>query len=129
MYMRTYHADYNRFDSAYVFIIRTTRSYRNSRVIIFIRSWRWYLQTLDAALAQVAEKSPDPQLQESYRDVDLYLTVARSLLAVPSRRSREIPRIPSVVANDDDVQAIVKCIRNAAETGFKGVHLWWRAAR
>ena len=34
-----------------------------------------------AALARVAEEHPDAELLNTYRDVDLYLTVARSLLA------------------------------------------------
>ena len=59
----------------------------------------WFTWTLDEMLAEMHLKlslegraNSDPQLAENYRDVDLYLTVARNLLAGQGVAPRKQPR-------------------------------------
>lgn len=74
-----------------------------------------------AALAAMAEEHPQEELFDTYRDVDLYLTVARSLLA---DSSREKAAVEPVMNQHADTQAIVECVLNAGSTGAREVMIY-----
>ena len=87
----------------------------------FEPGWGWCSATAHAALAKVAEENPEAELLDTYRDVDLYLTVARALLA-DSSAAKAVGQ--SVMNQNADAQLIVQCILNAGSTGVKRVMIY-----
>jgi hypothetical protein len=89
-----------------------------------------YLRTsLDSLLSKThkmlenfASDVRSPELQDICRDVDLYLTVARSLLAANASKAEEY--VPSKMDQDDSVQRVLDLINSPEESGVQRVRLY-----
>ncbi len=87
----------------------------------------WFQWTLEEVLADVhtalqreAQENPDSRLEKNYRDVDLYLTVARNLLGGTQTPQVHTLKVSSALGQDEEVVARLRDIQSLRVPDLNG---------